>query len=84
MKSTYVEDVESDVIRINSYSFSRSNFPSGHLKKIDFPHLFKANVSAKRQSMKASFDARPGPYKLPLNCSFRASLKRSFPAQHCS
>ena len=33
MKSTYVEDVESDVIRNNSYSLSRLNFPSGHLKK---------------------------------------------------
>ena len=34
ISSTYVEDVEPDVIRNNSYSFSRSNFPSGHLKKM--------------------------------------------------
>ena len=48
MKSTYVEGIESDVIRINSYSFSRSNFPSGHLKKLIFLICLKSECVRKK------------------------------------
>ena len=69
---------------INWTSVGQISLPVIIFKVIqDFPHLLKkANVSAKRQFMKASFDAQAGPHQLPLKCSFRASLKRSFPAHH--
>ena len=48
VKSTYAEDVESEGIRINSYNFSRSNFPSGHLKLLIFLTCLKTECVRKK------------------------------------
>ena len=47
-ESNYVEDVESNVIRNNPYNFSRSNFPSGHVKKLIFFICLKSECVRKK------------------------------------
>ena len=69
----YVEDVESVVIRNNSYSFSRSNFPSGHLKNLIFLICLISECVRKKTI-----------YERKFRCSSWSSSIRLFLAHHRS